>query len=145
MQNRLRRTLACALLAGVVAMATSASARAQETINQASVSGRVTDAQGGVIPGAAVTARHVDTNVSAQTTTDADGRFRFPYLRLGAYDITVSLSGFTPRGQTLTLRVGSAFDLSIVLEVAGLSEPTCHRSAGARSAEGSEVGRGDTI
>lgn len=122
MQNRLRRTLACALLAGVAAMATSASARAQETINQASVSGRVTDAQGGVIPGAAVTARHIDTNVSAQTTTDADGRFRFPYLRLGAYDITVSLSGFTPRGQTLTLRVGSAFDLSIVLEVAGLSE-----------------------
>jgi hypothetical protein len=56
-------------------------AAAQETINYASVSGRVTDQQGEVVPGAAVTARQTQTNVTAMATTDQDGRFRFPFLR----------------------------------------------------------------
>ena len=66
-------------------------ARAQETINYASVSGRVTDPQGAVVPGAEVSARQTDTNVAADTVTDSDGRFRFPYLKIGPYEITVHL------------------------------------------------------
>jgi hypothetical protein len=42
-------------------------ARAQETINYASVSGRVMDPQGAV---AQVSARQTDTNVTAETITD---------------------------------------------------------------------------
>ena len=48
-------------------------ARAQETINYASVSGRVTDPQGAVVPGAEVSARQMDTNVAADTV-DGLGR-----------------------------------------------------------------------
>ena len=66
-------------------LAPAARAAAQETINSASVGGRVTDPQGVVVPGAIVTARQVQTNVAAETTTDRDGRFRFPYLRIGPY------------------------------------------------------------
>ena len=54
---------------------------AQETVNQASISGRVVDSQGAVVPGAVVTARHTDTNLAAETATDQAGRFRFPYLQ----------------------------------------------------------------
>ena len=60
-------------------------AHAQETINFASISGRVIDAQGAVIPSARVSARQLETNVTAETATNADGRFRFPYLRVGTY------------------------------------------------------------
>ena len=80
----IRRTLISAirvalLTVGVAAMA--ALALAQETINSATVSGRVTDPQGAVVAGALVTARQMETNVAAETITNQDGRFRF--LRCG--------------------------------------------------------------
>ena len=37
----------------------------------------------------AVVATHQLTNVAASAITDEDGRFRFPYLRIGVYDIKV--------------------------------------------------------
>lgn len=49
------------------AMTSVGMARAQETINYASVSGRVMDPQGAV---AQVSARQTDTNVTAETITD---------------------------------------------------------------------------
>src|ERR1700716_1015458 len=76
---------------------------AQETINYASVSGRVTDPSGAVVAGAQVTARQTDTNLIGAATTDRDGRFRFPYLRVGPYEITVRLAGFADINRQLTL------------------------------------------
>jgi hypothetical protein len=95
---------------------------AQETVNFGSVSGRVTDPQGAVVAGANVTVRHVDTNIAKDAITDADGRFRFPYLRLGPYDIVVRHSGFAEVRRQLTVTVAAAFDLPIVLQVDSLSE-----------------------
>ncbi len=79
------RTLA---LAGMV-LACAATGWAQQSIDYASVSGRVTDPSGAVVPGAAVAARHQQTNLVATTITDRDGRFRFPYLRVGPYEVAV--------------------------------------------------------
>ena len=90
---------------------------AQQSVDYASVSGRVTDPSGAVVPGAQVTARHTQTNVTATTVTDQDGRFRFPYLRVGPYEITVSLQGFADLTQALTLTVGAAFELPVTLKV----------------------------
>ena len=56
---------------------------AQETINYGTISGRVADPQGAVVPGASVIARQSETNQSRETVTDREGRFRFPSLRLG--------------------------------------------------------------
>lgn len=94
---------------------------AQETVNTASVSGRVTDPQGALIPGALVTARQTDTNVTRETVTDQQGRFRMPYLTVGHYEITVRLPGFADSTRELTLTLGSAFELPITLKVAGLA------------------------
>src|SRR4051794_34939435 len=93
---------------------------AQETINSASVSGRVADSQGGVLPGAQVTARHTDTGIAAQTVADGEGRFRFPYLKVGRYELTAHLDGFADSTRSLRLTVGSAFDVPITLAIAGL-------------------------
>ena len=95
---------------------------AQETVNYASVSGRVLDPQGGVIPGAVVTARHIDTNSTRETATDQEGRFRFPYLRVGTYEILVHQDGFTDTKRMLTLNVGAAFEMPVTLAVGGLDE-----------------------
>ena len=95
-------------------------ARAQETVNTATVSGRVVDQQNAVLPGASVTARELDTNVSRDATTDNEGRFRFAYLKVGRYEITVALQGFAAATRRVTLTLGSAFDLPITLNLATL-------------------------
>jgi Carboxypeptidase regulatory-like domain len=97
-------------------------ASAQESINYASLAGRVTDPQGASIAGAQVTARHTGTNVKANVVTEQDGRFRFPFLKVGAYDVDVQAPGFKTLSRPLTLNVGAAFQLPIALEVGGLEE-----------------------
>jgi Carboxypeptidase regulatory-like domain/TonB dependent receptor-like, beta-barrel len=97
-------------------------ASAQESVHYASVGGRIADPQGAAVMGAAVTARQVETNVLAATVTDEDGRFRFPFLRVGPYEIRVSKQGFKPVGRSMTLNAGAAFQLPIALQVEGLEE-----------------------
>ena len=115
------RPLSTTLLTlGVAVFALSASA--QESINYASLAGRVADPQGASIAGAQVTARHTGTNVKASAVTEQDGRFRFPFLKVGAYDVDVRAPGFKTFSRPLTLNVGAAFQLPIALEVGGLEE-----------------------
>jgi hypothetical protein len=92
----------------------------QETINYASISGRVTDATGAVIIGARIVARHTQTNQTSSTAADPEGRFRFPYLKPGPYEITVRDPGFAEALRSVVLSVGGAVDLQISLGVAAL-------------------------
>ena len=112
MSNRL-----CALALALCVSVAPPRVSAQETVNTASVSGRVTDPQGAVVPGAQVSARETETNAIRETVTDQDGRFRFPYLRVGRYEITVRLQGFADATRALTLTIGSAFELPMTLRV----------------------------
>jgi len=93
-------------------------AAAQESIQYGSISGRVADVSGAVILGAKVRALQKDTNLNSTLLTDKDGRFRFPYLSAGEYEIRVQYPGFTDAGQSVKVGVGSAFELPIVLGVA---------------------------
>ena len=95
----------------------SAAAYSQETVNYASVSGRVTDPSGAVVEGAAVTARQTDTNVINTAVTDHEGRFRFPYLKIGPYEIKVGKSGFGEALRSITLTIGAAFEIPVTLSV----------------------------
>jgi hypothetical protein len=54
----------------------------------------------------------------AATDTDREGRFRFSYLKVGRYEISVRHAGFADFSQPLNLTVGSAFNLPISLEIA---------------------------
>jgi hypothetical protein len=94
---------------------------AQQSVDYASVSGRVTDPSGAVVRDAQVTARHTETNIAGQAATDEEGRFRFPYLRIGPYEITVRQQGFRESTQRLTLMAGAAFELPVSLELSGVS------------------------
>src|SRR5260221_11051614 len=57
----------CGVALAVCVIVGSLPVCAQETVNSASVSGRVTDPQGAVVPGAQVTARETGTNVTRET------------------------------------------------------------------------------
>jgi hypothetical protein len=103
-------------------MASAGEVAAQETINGASVSGRVTDPHGAAVVGATVTAHQIDTDVTANTATDGAGRFRIPYLRIGRYELLISAPGFEPARQGLTLNAGAAFEIPVALQVSGIVE-----------------------
>jgi outer membrane autotransporter protein len=100
--------------------AAAPSALAQQSVDLASVSGRVTDQSGAVVTDAQVTARQTQTNLTTTTTTDQEGRFRLPYLRVGPYEITVRQSGFEDAVRHLAVAAGAAFELPVTLSVSGI-------------------------
>jgi hypothetical protein len=115
----LRLLVLCALLTSGWGAPTAA---AQQTVTGAAVSGRVEDADGAAVPGATVTANNIETNQSQTAVSDEEGRYRFPHLQVGTYQLRVEKSGFGGLSRNLTLTVGQAMDVPFRLSVAGLSE-----------------------
>jgi len=111
-----------AVLLVVLAMFSSSSF-AQSESGGAAIVGTVTDQQGAVLPGVTVTARQTDTAVKRTVVTDGSGRFSFPAMPVGRYEVEVTLSGFsTVRFENLVLTVGATERLSPSLTLAGVSE-----------------------
>jgi hypothetical protein len=108
------------LVLASLALASGHAAFAQQSIDYASISGRVTDPSGAAVPSAQARARHTQTNVTTTAVADAEGRFRFPYLRVGPYEITVRQAGFNDVTRLLTLTAGGAFDLPLTLTVGAI-------------------------
>jgi hypothetical protein len=91
------RAAACAAACAVLLAWPAA---AQETVAFGSGQRRVVDDQGAVVPAARVTARQLDTNQIVAVESDGAGRFRFPYLRVGPYEVVVTRAGFRRRDAT---------------------------------------------
>src|SRR5688572_24191889 len=93
-------------------------------VTTGNITGYVTDAQQQAVPGASVVALHVPSGTSYDTTTNAEGRFFIPGMRVGGpYQVTVSLSGFQTQVQeNITLSLGVAQDLAFGLKVAAVEE-----------------------
>ena len=113
---KLAGILGLAILSFGAAM-TAEKAWAQESIQFASVSGRVADPSGAIIAGAQVTALQMETNQKSVADTDREGRFRFPYLRVGQWEIRAHQTGFAEATSRVMLTVGSAFELPFSLAV----------------------------
>ncbi len=99
-------------------LALPAVASAQE----ATISGTVTDATGGVLPGVTVTAVHEASGNVFVSVTNERGFFRIP-LRTGLYRITAELAGFSTLTRTgLELLVGQQAVISLQIETSSLKE-----------------------
>ncbi|HSM79570.1 MAG TPA: carboxypeptidase-like regulatory domain-containing protein, partial [Bryobacteraceae bacterium] len=59
-----------------------------------SISGQVTDNSGALVPQATVTLVSAERNISSVVKSDADGRYSFPNLQPGSYNLTVDAAGF---------------------------------------------------
>lgn len=60
----------------------------------ASLGGQVQDPSGAFIPAASVTITSTERGFSSTIKTDADGRYSFPNLNPGTYDLSVDAAGF---------------------------------------------------
>jgi hypothetical protein len=58
------------------------------------ITGQVTDATGGAVPGARITVTNADTNATREVTTNDSGVYSFPSLQPGVYNLRVEKSGF---------------------------------------------------
>src|SRR5262249_38718362 len=114
------RPFAALLMASALLCAAGAFAQGVTT---AAITGGVKDAQGGVVPGASVTAVHEPSGTTYEAVTQADGRYTIPGMRVGGpYKISAALSGFsTEVKENVTLNLGVAQDAEFTLKVAAVS------------------------
>ena len=93
-----------------------ASCFAQES--RGSITGRVTDPQNSVVPGAKVTVTNDDTNVSRSTTTNETGYYEVTFLDPGPYQVRVEAQGFkTVDRKAIRLNVGDKLAVDLKLEL----------------------------
>ena len=95
--------------------------------------GNVVDAQGAVVPGASVTIVNTDTNLTRETTTDAQGAYSFANIQAGPYDVKVVLTGFKEAVRSrVPVTVGQISRVDLTLSV-GDRERGGHRPVGRRA------------
>jgi hypothetical protein len=87
------------------------------------VTGAITDAQGGVLPGVTVTLRNVESGIVRAAVTEADGQFRIAGLQPGRYSLRGELAGFAPAEVTnLTLTIGLSVQQNLTMALQGIQE-----------------------
>src|SRR5438105_5889916 len=81
------------------------------------IQGTVSDPSGAAVAQAKVTLINVATQVSATTTTDASGSYRFLSLAPGSYKITVEAAGFAKAETTVTLETNQNLNVPFAVRV----------------------------
>jgi hypothetical protein len=105
------------LLISVAALTLFVACAFGQSVN-ATLDGNVTDKTGAVIQGAQVTLTAVDTQRTITVQTDPAGRFSFPNLSPGAYDLTISAKGFrTYEQKNIQLLANQSAGIDATLDV----------------------------
>jgi hypothetical protein len=90
---------------------------------RATLTGRILDAQGAVIPEARITATNQQTGARSDTTSGPDGVYTIPFLAPGAYTLTVEAPGFKKYvRQNLQLSTGERVGVDVQMEIGQASE-----------------------
>jgi outer membrane receptor protein involved in Fe transport len=89
----------------------------------ASITGRVTDASGGVVPGAQVAVTSIASGLESATQTNEQGFYNLASLVPGGYNLSVAKAGFQALRQTgLALTVQQVARLDFTLQVGQISD-----------------------
>ncbi len=112
--------LSFVLAALVVACFLPGQAAAQSQFG--SVGGRVTDPNGGTVPGTKVTLTNAATNTKQETTTNDDGLYFISNVAAGNYAIAIEKQGFRRVSQKFTVAVSEAVTLNYTLEIGEITQ-----------------------
>ena len=88
----------------------------------ATLTGTITDAQGGAVVGAKVSVKHNATGIVTDSTTNGAGNYNIVNLQPGDYAVSVSSTGFSTTTTKVTLTVGAQQELSLSLKVGDMSQ-----------------------
>src|SRR5215467_2935392 len=85
--------------------------------------GTVHDSQGAVIPGAAVSAKNLETGAERSALSDESGGFNITGVPAGSYQVSAELTGFQKEVRSgVTLTVGGALRIDFTLTVGTIQE-----------------------
>src|SRR3954466_11311426 len=88
--------------------------------NQGSLEGTVADPSGAVIPAAHLKVTSHATGVVSETVSGPEVLYKFPFLPVGAYDLTVDSKGFANATfKNIEVAVGAKVNLPVSLRVSG--------------------------
>jgi hypothetical protein len=87
----------------------------QAQVSTSGLSGTITSSSGAAVSGASITAKNLNTGVSASTQADAAGHFSLPQLTTGEYEVSVTAPGFSNLFVKTMLAegVGGTIDLAL--------------------------------
>ena len=106
---------------GLVALTCASYALAQQQLG--SVTGKVTDPQGALIPNASIQVTNLETNSVTKITSNDSGYFEANFLNPGPYNIAVEASGFKKAlRQGLELQVGGRLSVDVELQIGSAAE-----------------------
>jgi hypothetical protein len=92
-------------------------------IDTATITGRVTDPSGSIVPNVQITVVQNGTNYNFQTATNAEGIYRIQSLQPGTYEITYQAPGFKQLVRSnIALRTGDVLPVDVSLEVGTTTE-----------------------
>ena len=92
-------------------------------VTTATLVGVVSDASGGVLPGATVVATNMGTGVARQSVTDMRGEFVLTALPVGRYSVKIEMPSFKPHTvEGLALNAGQTVRQAFALDVGGVEE-----------------------
>ena len=81
------------------------------------------DANGGLVPGVSVTAKHTESGLTRTVVTNETGSYRMPALPVGEYEVTAELSGFKQQVRRgITLVVAQEAVVNLTLDIGDLKE-----------------------
>lgn len=90
---------------------------------QATLTGRITDPTGAVIPDAVITATNRSTNVRAKVTSNKDGYYTIPLLPPGSYAVAFEAQGFAKMERSgVSLEVQQTFRLDIAMQIGDVAQ-----------------------
>jgi outer membrane receptor protein involved in Fe transport len=91
-------------------------------VTTSSMQGTVNDDAGIPLMDAEVIATHLPSGTTYETSTNFDGKFYFPNVRVGGpYKVVVSYVGFENRTYTdIVLGLGQSYNLKVIMETGGL-------------------------
>ncbi|HEX8921275.1 MAG TPA: TonB-dependent receptor, partial [Pyrinomonadaceae bacterium] len=93
-----------------------------QDLDDVTITGRVADQNGAIIPGATVTAVLVKTNTERSVEANEEGRYRIIELEPGEYTVRVSTAGFATEEKTnLTTIAGQNVQLDFALRPADVT------------------------
>ena len=91
--------------------------------DRGTITGTISDAEGAVVPNAAVVATNTSTAVSLRTVTTSTGNYTIPSLPVGVYDISVEAPGFKKlTRQGIRVEVAETARVDATLEVGAATE-----------------------